>query len=447
MRQVILYFIFFTACFATQTNAQVRRLSLEKCIEHAINNNIDIKTKEKDLKRKEIELSTNKNSWLPNLNAGIEENFNFGRSPSTEGIYLEQNSSNTSFGAQLNMPLFDGFKIHNNIESSKLNLNASVESLNKAKEDLSIKVTSSFLQVLYNKEIMKISQMQVSLTEEKVKETDALVETGRVPLAQLYDIKAQLAKDKLTLVESNNNTELALLDLLQLLELERSDANYDIVSPQTEDILKEYMGSILPPKNIYNNAVIAKPHIKEQEYLLESQKKLLKVAQADYYPKLDFNLSYLNGYYHYYDSDKNESFSDQIKRNEQKIIGFTLSIPIFNRFAVRNNVRMARVNISNQELVIENTKKALYKEIQQAYYNAIGAQEKYLASREAVTASKEALQYAEDRYLTGKNSVFEYNDTKTKYTQSLYERAQAKYEYIFRAKILDYYNGVPITLQ
>ncbi len=441
-----LYLFIVFCCSITQMNAQTKRWSLENCIDYALKNNIELKQKQKEIDVKEIELNTSKNSWLPNLNAGIQQNFDFGQSPSVSGSYISKNSANTSFGIQVNMPLFDGFKIANDIGARKLYLLAGVESLKKAKEDITIAVTSLYLQALYNKEIMRISKLQVSLSDEKVRETNDLVEMGKLPLAQLYDIKAQLAKDKVTLAEAQHNVELSLLDLAQLLEIERSEPNFDIVVPQISNAIEKYMSSIIPPDHIYNNAISFKPHIKEQEYLLESQKKMLKVAQSGYYPLLEMNLNYVNGYYYYFNNDKNLSFHDQMKNNDRQTIGFTLTIPIFNRFAIRNNVREMRVNISNQELVIENTKKNLYKEIQQAYISAIGAQEKYKASEESVVASKESLIYAEERYMTGRISVFEYNESKTKYAQSLSERAQSKYEYIFRSKILDFYNGVPITL-
>jgi outer membrane protein len=199
---------------------------------------------------------------------------------------------------------------------------------------------------------------------------------------------------------------------------------------------------------VYNNAVAVKPQIKEQEYLLESQKKMLQVAKSGYLPKLDFNASYSNGYYHYSGGNDivNTPFSDQIKQNERKTIGFSLSIPIFNRFQVRNSVRSNKIAILNRELMMESSKKTLYKEIQQAYFNATAAQEKYKAADKSVLASKEAFGYAEDKYNAGKSTVYEYSEAKTKYSQSLSEQIQAKYNYIFRAKILDFYNGVPIKL-
>jgi outer membrane protein len=434
-------------CLSMQSGAQTQQWTLEVCIRYAIEHNIELKQREQEQASREIDLNTSQNSWLPNLNAGVGQNVDFGRSPSKDGTIVDRNSANSSASVQMSMPLFDGMRIPNNIAAGKLNLQAAIESLNKAKEDLSIGVTSYFLQVLYNKEMLRIAELRVSLTSDQTVKTEALVNAGKVPASQLYDIKAQLANDEVSLTEAKNNLNLALLDLSQILELERLEADFDITVPEIKDVVKENMGSILPPDEIYQNAVAVKPQIKEQEYLLESQKKMLKVAQSGYYPKLNLNGSYSNGYYHYSGADvSNIGFGDQLNQNERKTIGLNLTIPIFNRFEVRNSVRSARVAIVNRELMMENSKKVLYKEIQQAYYNATAAQEKYIASGKSVEASKEAFSYAEDRYAAGKSTVFEYNESKTKYAQSLAEQAQSKYNFIFRAKILNFYNGIEITL-
>ena len=422
--------------------------TLEECIQYALSHNIDLKQREQEQKSREVELHSSRFSWLPDLNANIGQNFDFGRSPSKTGVIVDQNSSNSSVAVSLSMPVFDGLRIPNDIAAKKLDLKAAVESLNKAKEDLAVNIASYYLQVLYNKEVERIAELQVSLSREQVTKTEALVKNGKAPLSQLYDIKAQLANDEVSLTEAQGNVRLALLDLTQSLELERDGANFDIVIPETDDAVGKYMGSILPPDHIYDHAVTFKPQIKQQEYLLESQKKMLKVAQSGYYPKLNFGASYSNGYYHYSgDGDyTNLPFGDQLQANARKTIGFSLSIPLFNRFQTRNSVRTARIGIINQQLTMENTKKALYKEIQQAYYNATAAQEKYLASEKSVLASREAYTYAENRYSAGKSTVFEYNEAKTQYARSLSEQAQAKYEFIFRTKILDFYNGTPLTL-
>ena len=450
MKQIILSVVWASSLLCASAGAQEvpRQWSLEECIRYAIENNIDLKQKELERQNQEVTLHTSKYSWLPNLNASINENFGFGRSESKDGLIVDRNSANTSASIQLSMPVFDGFKIPNDIAARKLDLKASVETLNKAKEDLSINVASYFLQVLYNKEMLKIAELQVALSSEQVTKTEALYNAGKVPVSQLYDMKAQLAKDEVTLTESKNNVKLALLDLTQSLELERDGENFDVQEPETGDAVAQYMSSIIPPDQVYDYAVGVKPQVKEQEYLLESQKKMLKVAQAGYYPKLNFSAGYSNGYYHNFGDGEynNAPFSDQLKNNGQKSIGFSLSIPIFNRFQVRNSVRSARLAIHNRELLMENSKKILYKEIQQAYYNATAAQEKYVSSDKSVDASKIAFSYAEERYGAGKSTVFEYGEAKTKYAQSLAEQTQAKYNFIFRAKILDFYHGTPITL-
>ena len=437
------------SCCLTAGAQTYKQWTLEDCIYHAIAHNIDLQLQESEHQAREIELSTSKNSWLPNLNAGLGQNFDFGRSESREGVIVDRTSANSSFGIQVSMPLFDGLKIPNDIAAKKLNLQAATQALNKAREDLSVNVASYYLQVLYTKEIQKVAEFQVALTSEQVKKTDALVRSGKVPASQLYDIGAQQAKDEVTLTEAKNNVRLALLDLAQALELERQETDFDVFTPEIKNVIAENMKSILPPDEIYSRAVEFKPQIKQQEYLLESQKKMLKVAQSNYYPKLNLSASYSNGYYRFSGGQDivNVPFADQLKQNERKTIGLNLNIPIFNRFEVRNGVRAARLEIANRELMMENTKKALYKEIQQAYYNATAAQEKYIASAKAVEASQQSFHYAEERYGAGKSTVFEYNESKTKYAQSLSEQAQAKYNFIFRAKILDFYGGTPITLQ
>ena len=448
MKRIILYLPALLICWSVQAQSPAKKWTLEECITYAIEHNIDLKQKEQDQESRKVDLSTSKNSWLPSLNANLGQNFDFGRSPSKTGVIVDQNSANSSFYLQTSMPIFDGFKIPNDIKARKLDLQAATENLNKAKEDLAINVASYFVEALYNKELLTVAELQAALSTEQVTRTESLVNAGKVPLSQLYDIKAQQAKDEASLTEAKNNVNLSLLNLAQMLELERTGQSLDISVPEIEDAIEKYMTSILPPDVVYNNAVAVKPQIKGQEYLLESQKKMLKVAQAGYFPKLDFSASYSNGYYHYSGGTDivNSSFSDQLNQNGRKTIGFSLSIPLFNRFQTRNNVRSSRIAILNRELMMENSKKVLYKEIQQAYFNATAAQEKYKATGKSVLASKEAFGYAENKYNAGKSTVYEYSGSKTKYSQSLSEQIQAKYNYIFRAKILDFYNGIPIKL-
>lgn len=433
-----------------QEEPPVRLWDLAGCIRYATEHNIDLRQRGQEQEERRVALNSSRMSWLPALNASAGQSFQFGRSATKSGLIVDQNAANSSLSINLDMPLFDGLKTPNDIAARKLDLQAAMAALEKAKEELAINVTSYYLQVLYNKELLTVARLQVALDSGQVAKTEALVQAGKVPRSQLYDLRAQLAKDEVTRTEAANNVRLALLDLAQSLELERDGTAFDIVTPPIEDAIEENLSSLLPPDAIYVGAVASKPRVKEQEYLLASQQKMLRVAQAGYYPKLNLGASYSNGYYHtsggggeFVDT---RSFADQFRQNGQKIIGFSLSIPLFNRMQVRNSVRTARIRILTQQLQLENEKKALYKEIQRAYYDATAAQEKYRASDKSVAASREAFDYARERYEAGKSTVFEFNEAKTKYAQSLAEQAQAKYDFLFRAKILDFYNGVPLTL-
>ncbi len=428
------------------SQGDIKKWSLEECINYAIEHNIDIRQRELNKQNAAIDVNTAKMSRLPNLNASVGQNWSFGRGLTERNIYENQTLSNTGLGINSSTPIFTGFRINNEIEKSKLDLDAAIQNLEKAKEDLSLNIASLFLQVLFNKELLKVSEEQLSLSKSQVERTTYLVEVGKVPASQLFDIKAQVAKDEVSVTEAQNSLQLSLLDLAQNLELEHN-TSFDVAIPELGNVFENNIQSILPPSHIYDNAVGFKPQIKEQELRTESAKKSLKIAQSGYMPTLSLGFGYNNGYYYNYSNEgQNDSFSTQFKNNSGESISLNLNIPIFNRFSVRNQVKAAKINVENQQLALENVKKTLFKEIQTAYLNATAAQTKYNSSTKAVEASQESFKYAEERYQLGKSSVFEFNESRTKLIQSLSEQIQAKYDFIFRSKILDFYNGLPIKL-
>lgn len=422
--------------------------TLRQCIDYAVENNIEIKQQALNVKNAEIDLSTNKNSRLPNLSGDVSQSFNFGRSQSVAtGIYEDNTASSTSFGLSTSMPLFTGFRIPNQIKKSELDLKAATEGLNKAKNNMQLSVASYYLDVLFKKEILKVYEEQVQLTSTQVGRTEILVESGKVAQSQLYDIKAQLAKDELNVTTAKNALELSLLDLSQALNLRDTDG-FDIAEPDLSDIISDNLSSILPVEQVYQMSLGVKPHVKEAEYKLESSRKNLKVAQSGYWPTLSLGASYNNGFNHIYKSNyNNESPSTQLNHNGREAIGLTLSIPIFDRFQTRNNVRSARLDIENQQYALESIKLALYKEIQQAYQSAIAAQSKFSSTEKAYLAANESFKYAQERYNIGKSTVFELNEAQTKLLSSKSDQIQAKYDFLFRAKILDFYSGKEIDIQ
>lgn len=429
---------------------------LEECIQHAIDNNIGIKQLRIEQKVAKIQQSTAKNSRLPDLNAAVLQDWSFGRSPSY--TTLNEPLSRSAVGASSTLPIFTGFRIPNEIARTRLEFEAATQNLEKAKDNLSLNITSLFLQVLFNKELVRINEEQLILTRTQIRKTKILIEAGSVPPANLYDIQAQASKDKVSVIEAKNNLDLALLDLAQALELEQEN-EFDIATSKLSDnMLIEMFGSIQPARLIYDNAVNFKPMIKEQEIRVESARKALNIAKADYMPTLNLVFEFGTGYlYRYNGKDQlntvtnelikaNPSFSTQLRDNDYTLIGLKLNIPIFNRFQTRNKVRTAKLEIQNQQLILDNTKKMLYKEIQTAYKNAVAAYQKYNASNDAVKSTSESFKHAQIRYELAKLTPFEYNEAKTRFIQSQSEQLQAKYDYILRSKILDFYNGIPIRL-
>ncbi|MDL2243442.1 TolC family protein [Bacteroidales bacterium OttesenSCG-928-J19] len=451
---------------ASQTGFAQKLWTLEECINHAIEHNISVKQMEIQKQDAEVSLHTAKMSRLPDLNAGAGQGWGFGRT-AVESDYRNTTQASTSFSLSTSMPIFTGFRISNEIERNKIALDASLLSLEKAKEDIALAVAYAFLDVLFKKELVILAEEQFSLSQDQVKKTKALIDAGSAPRSQLYEIEAQLAKDEVSLIQAKLDLNMSRLELAQNLELER-ETEFDIQVPPLNNLIEGSMKSILPTDVVYDNALAIKPTIKIQELNIESAEKTLNIAKSAYYPTLSLsagistNFYYVyneqsvtrevtvpgsNTTYHYvYNTLHNDSFADQFKNRMSENIRLSLNIPIFNRFSTRNNVKSAKLNILNQEFILENTKKALYKEIQTAYQSAVGAQEKFISAEKAVKATEESFRYAQERYEVGKSTVYEFNESKLNLIRTKSEQIQAKYDYIFRAKILDYYNGVPIKL-
>ncbi len=423
-----------------------QKWTLRQCVEYAIENNINLKQQEVAVSQSDLAVKTNQYSRLPDLNVGMGQNFSFGRSTNVATQISEsQNSMSTNFNVHSSLPLFTGFRIPNEVKASKLDLLATVEGLNKAKENLEIQVTTYFLEVLFKKELLKIAEDQVAQTKEQVEKTRILYEGDKVPLAQLYDIKAQLANDELNRQNAQNNLESSLLDLSQALNL-RDISQFDIQEPRMGDVIAENISSILPPEEIYQQAIQIKPHIKEASYRLEGEKHRLKVAQAAYWPTLSFSMSYSTGYGRRSGAE-NIIFKRQLKDNSSEVLGFSLNIPIFNRLQTRNRVKDVRMSLLNRNLELDFVKQVFFKEIQQAYQSATASQIKYDYTVKALDAAKEAYHYAQEKYNVGRSTVVELNEAKLKYVTSQSEQVQAKYDFLFRAKILDFYRGYPIRIE
>ena len=426
---------------ANGTQAQ-KAWDLTRCIDYAIAHNLTVKQQEAARDKSEVELNTAKWSRLPDLNGSASHSFNFGRSLQANNTYQSINTQNTGLNLSTSVPLFTGMQIPNNIALSKLNLKAATEDLNKAKEDISIEVASAYLQVLFNEELVKIARQQVELSQEMLAQKEAYFKNGKASEAEWYEAKSRVAQDELSAVQAENNRRLSLLDLSQLLELPSPD-DFAIVSPATDSIAGLKIQT--SPAEVYAEAVLTKPSVKAAQYRLEGAEKSIRMAKGAYYPQLSFGAGISTNFYNV-SGMENGNFGSQLRDNFSQYIGFSLSVPIFNRFETRNRVRSARIQQHTYYWQLEESKKNLYKEIQQAYYNAVNAETQYHSSLTADEAAQASFLLMKEKYTNGKANATEYNESRTAWMKAVSDRLQAKYDYLFRTKILDFYRGIPLTL-
>ena len=414
--------------------------NLQKCISYAIEHNLSIKRQEATLDQNKVDLNTAQWSRLPNVNGSVGQSFNFGRALQADNTYGNRNTQSTNFSIGTNIPLFTGLQIPNNIALAKLNLKAAIEDLNKAKEDISIQVTSYYLQVLFNEELAKVAHNQVALSKEQLNRKVAFFKNGKSSEAEVYEAKSRLAQDEMSAIQADNNYQLALLDLAQALELPTPEG-FRIAAPQIEDIT----GTLSLPDDVYAQALLNKPSIKAAQYRLEGASKSIRIAQSGWFPQLNFSAGLSTNYYNI-SGIENASFSRQWHQNFNKYLQFSLSIPLFNRFETRNRVKSARIQRNALSWQLEESKKTLYKEIQQAYYNAIASEAKYKSSRTASEAAEATFNLMSEKYANGKATATEYNEMRTSWMKALSDHIQARYDYLFRSKILEFYQGVPLEL-
>ena len=425
--------------FAMPMHAQTQPWSLEQCCDYAVEHNITIKQQENQCRQQEIQLSTAKNQRLPDLSGSAGQNFSFGRGLTAQNTYTNTNTSSTSFSLGTSVPLFTGFQIPNNIKLNQLNLEAATQDLEKAKNDIRMQVAQAYVQILYDMEMADVALRQISIDSAQVARLQALLNIGKASEAELAQQKATLAQSQLTATQANNNLQLALLSMTQLLELE-SPEGFSVVRPEIGTVVGYVIAT---PEDIYADALATKPEIQAQQLRLRATENSIKIAQAGYYPTLSFSAGLGSNYYKT-SGFKADGFADQMKNNFSQYLGFNLNIPIFNRFQTRNSVRSAKLDRQNQTLQLDNTKKALYKEIQQVYYNAVAANQKLMSSQQACESSETAFRLTQAKYEQGKATITEFNEAKNNYLKAESDLTQTRYEFLYQQALIRFYQGKEI---
>lgn len=428
---------------ALQAQDLSRPWTLQECLDWALEHNLTVKQGENTVAQQEIRLNTAKNAYFPTVSGSSNESVNFGRGLTSDNTYTTgATTTNTSFSIGAGMNLFDGMARPNNIKLSQLNLDAAVADLERARDDIRVAVAKAYVQVVYDYDILAVAREQVELDKQQVARLEAMVENGKASQAELSAQKATLAQSGYTLVQAENGLRNALLDLSQLLDFPSADG-FEVVKPEIS--VGDHL--IARPEDIYAEAVERRPAVKAEKLRLDGTDLSIKIAKAGWSPTLSLSGGMGTSYYTSSNSlYPQDGFWKQLSHNFSPYVGLSLSVPIFDRFSTRNNVRSAVLSRELQQITLDRTRQSLYKEIQQAHANALAAEAKYRSATEATAAAEDAFALATAKYENGKSSITEYNEARTRLAKARSDKAQAACEYLFQSRLLDFYRGGALEL-
>ena len=415
--------------------------TLDDCIGFAQRNNLDIQRRSLQVEKSDVELSTAKYSRLPDLNASVGADASFGRVLSSDNTYQTKNQTSGSLNVSASVPLFQGMRINHQVKAGKLDLAAAVEDLERAREDVAIHVMTLYLEVLYNKEMVGVAERQLTLSTQQAERSRALAAAGKQPESTVYESDALVASNRMTLTQARNDLQLALLNLSQALNRE-SAAGFDIVDPALDSVALAALHRLGSADDVYAYAAENRPHIRAERLRLESSEHSAAIARSALYPSLSLSGGYGTGVY----SADQDKFWTQMRHNSREYVGVSLNVPIFNRRATRNGIRTAQIAVRSQQLAVTEAERELRKLIEQAWYNADASYAKYRSAEAAAASARIAFAYEERKAEAGRSTVFDFNDAKTRMEKAEADAVQAKYEFVFRSKILDFYRGKPLQL-
>ncbi len=477
MKNIVYLFLF---VFAFQfLHSQSNEWDLQQCVEYAQKHNLTLKQSEIQTQINKNNVQQSKATILPTINMGAQHTYNFGRTIDRyTNTFANTQVLSQNFYVSSNVVLWSGLAQYHNIKANQYQYLATAENYQQQVYDLSLNVATAYINVIFSDEIAKISKAQFEMTKEQLARTEKLVNAGALAKGSVYDLQAQLANDEVNVTTANNNYQISILTLTQLMNLD-SVKNFTINRPAI-DVMNSEFGAV-SVQNIYETALKNQHSIKSAHYNLLASEKSLAVARGKVSPtlsatgnigtgtsELDRKIDAVNivgveqaPYFIVDPTNPNnffpvsqakteivtskKPFADQFKDNVNKSVGFTLSVPIFNGLQNYSSIKNAKLNTLSAKYNEDLQSQNLYKTIAQAYANAKAALDKYTANKASVSASEQAFTFAQQKFNVGAISTFEYNTTKNRLQNAQSNLVQAKYDYVFKMKVLDYYQGKPLT--
>jgi outer membrane protein len=473
---LILLFSFVYSIFSQEDGTSVKKWTLRECVDYAIENNLTVKQSEYDISLSEIDKKDAIGNFLPNLNLNTSQSWNSGLTIDVAtGILINATTQTMSGGLSSAITIYNGLQNVNQLRRTQLNILASRYQLDKIKDDITINVINAYLQVLFNKEAVNVAKPQLEISIEQMNRTSKLVEAGTIPKGDLLDIQATLANDEQNLIITQNNTEISLISLAQLLQLSDYE-NFDIADEEIETLplinLANYSVDAIFQTALENRnqILVAKTNIQIAEKDIKLAKGALQPTLSGFY---NWNSRYSNrdqivGFEIDPDNPTRiigqvegtgqnvlapnqrsliggpDPFFDQIDRNKGSSFGLSLRIPVLNGFRASNNVKRAKVQYDKQKTRLGEEELILERIIHQIYADAIGALKLYEATQKSLDAQKEAFRYSQEKFNVGVMNSFDFSQTKNRLVGADSNFLTAKYDFIFKVKLLEFYYGIPV---
>jgi outer membrane protein len=429
--------------------AQVSPWNFRQCVDTALKKNISVNESRLSNELNKISLEQSKANRIPSLSAGANEGVNFGKNvdPLTNA-YVVQTYNSTSFAVNAGWNLFNGLQNKRTIEQNTLAIEAGKYDIADIENTITLNITTAYLQVLFANEILATAENQAASTAGQVDMTEKMVNAGKVPESNLFQIKSQYATDKLSVVNAQSQLDMAKVTLLQLMEVPVMDS-FNIEKP----VIDEPSAVLLKSKeDLFNKALSIQPQIAGASVRTQNALLGIKKTEGARWPRLNLtgnvNTNFATSTREVEGSGVNPykvPFFNQLWDNLGSGLGLSVSIPIYSNRQIRSNIEQAKVNALSAKLNEQNTRNQLRKSIEQTYTDLKNSMKKYEATKEQFVSAEVSYKNTETKFNLGLVTAIDFLVEKNNYFQAQSNLIQAKYDYVFKTKILDFYIGMPIT--
>jgi len=473
---LILLFSIILSVSSQESNPNVKKWTLRECVDYAIENNITVKQSENNISLAEVDKRGAIGNFIPTLNMNTSAAWNAGLTTDvTTGVLINQTTQIANGGVSSGVDIYRGMRNQNQLRRAELSILASQYQLDLSKDNISLFVINAYLEVLFSKEAVNAAIPQVEITQDQLARTKQLVEAGTLPRGDLLDVQATLATDEQNLITTQNRVRIAIISLAQLLQLQDYD-NFDIANEEIATLPLLNLADYSVDK-IFEKAMETRNEIKVAQTNIEIAESDVKLAKGALQPTLS---GFFNWNSRYSDRDvitgteldpnnptrvigvvettgdnviaqnftpttgPAAGFFDQFDQNKGTSFGIALQIPILNGFSASNSVRRAKINYEQQKYQLTQEELNLERTIHQVYADALGSLKLYEASKRTLEAREVSFEYAQERFDVGVLNSFDYGQIKNRLVASTAEFLRAKYDFIFRVKLLEFYYGVPV---